>query len=65
MLNTTTILSQETLIFKGVEAINKLNEMGITYEILANATSNGYKMKGKNQNMHLQYVAHFLFGKIL
>ena len=47
MLNTTTILSQETLIFKGVEAINKLNEMGITYEILANATSNGYKMKGK------------------
>lgn len=47
MLNITTILSQETLIFKGVEAINKLNEMGITYEILANATSNGYKMKGK------------------
>lgn len=47
MLNTATILSQETLIFKGIEAINKLQEMGLTYEILANATSNGYKMKRK------------------
>lgn len=47
MLNTTTILSQETLIFKGIDAINKLGEMGLSYEILANATSNGLKMKKK------------------
>lgn len=47
MLNTSIILSQETLVFKGVETINKLKEMGLTYEILANATSNGYKMKRK------------------
>ncbi len=47
MLNTATILSQETLIFKGIDAINKLGEMGLSYETLANAASNGHKMKKK------------------
>lgn len=47
MLNANTIPSQETLTFKGLDAINKLREMELSYEILANAASNGYKMKKK------------------
>lgn len=44
MLNTNFNFNQQkTIIFKGVDAIQKLNEMGLKYEFFANAVLNGYK----------------------
>ncbi len=43
MLNTNFNLKQKTLIVKGVEAIQYLRSMGLTYDIFFKAVINGYK----------------------
>ena len=47
MLNSTTNLLRNPIIYRGIDSINKLKTMGLTYDIFALSVTNGHKMKLK------------------